>query len=261
MHKMPCADAEVDVEHPCLTALPIDALTHPLPFLQAAALRSFAICTSQLWIVLKSTPAEYQRACDLVKWTVCGGGASADKMDVAVAVGGGGWHPGGVAVAELPLSTDLEVSFRFVLETSNRVGDLLFGLTRCDKARSAEQLEKAMAIGYGFIMGREHAPASIVYGGSSCRCAFSRGDGQGLRIDYGPGGGIQVEGRLAKLRNAGEWVDFHVSNGSVRAQDFQDNVFEWGAKLQPEELWQPTVAWTGSKACVRVLRCIGVRTK
>lgn len=254
---MPSADFEAAVEHLCLTSLPLDASARLLPFLHAAALRSFGICTSQLWAVLKNTPAEFRRACELVKWTAYGGGAHGDTKDVAVAVGGGGWHPGGVAVAELPLSTDFEISFRFVLEANSGGGDLLFGLTRREEACSEEQLQKALAIGYGFIMGRELAPASIFYGGGSLRCAFATGDQKGPRIDYGPAGGIQVEGRLSRIRKPGEWVDFRVSNGIVQAQDYKGNVFKWGASLQPGEVWQPTVAWTGSKASVRVLRCKG----
>jgi len=234
-------------------SLPIDALIHLLPFLQAVALRLFGICSSQLLLVLKTTPAEYQRACELVKWRAFGGGAYPDAKDVSVAVGSGSWYPGGAAVAELPLSSKLDTAFRFVLETSSRCGDLLFGLTRCFETCGEEQLRKALASGYEFILGRELAPASIFYCGSDLSY-YSQGDGTGSRIDCGPRPGIQADGRLVRVRNPGEWVEFNLSNGVVSARDFQGNVFEWRARLQPGEIWRPTIAWTGSKACVRILR-------
>lgn len=256
-----CPDLNTDDHRQCLFSIPIDALVRLMPFLQAAALRHLGGCNGHFLFAIENTPVEYQRARALLRWVACGGGAYVVEHDAEVAAGAGGWHPGGVAVADLPLTTDLDVSFRYVLETVNLRGDLLFGMTRCEEDIGEEQYQKALATGYGYIMGRELAPASILFGGGSLRCCFSGGDERGPRIDYGPNRGVQKGGRLARLRHAGDWVSFHVSGGRVHAEDFRGQVFEWGARLQAGEVWRPTVAWTGSKAYVRVVRCSGPEPK
>ena len=48
-----------------------------------------------------------------------------------------------------------------------------------------DALAARLALGCNFLMGREDAPPSIMYGGGSCRCVYTRGDGSGPQIDQG----------------------------------------------------------------------------
>jgi len=195
-----------------------------------------------------------RRARSFIRWRGIGAGAHVDEQDPSVAVGGGGWHPGGVAVADLQITKESRTTFRFVVEQkSNRGGDLLLGITRCDEWLSRSQEQEALDTGYGYIMGRELARASIFYGGGSMRCCCSRGDGAGPQIDHGPAARIQRDARMARLSRAENWVDFELAEGVVTARDFLDSTFEWSATIGPDEVWQPTVAWTGSNAALRIV--------
>jgi len=130
---------------------------------------------------------------------------------------------------------------------------LLLGLSRCCSELPADQLQERLDRGYSYIMGRDSGPPSMFYGGCNLCCCYSLGDGQGPRTDYGTSSGPDVGGRLAKLRDAGDWVEFRVQDGTVSAQDYAGGAFQWNARLGTDERWQPAVAWTGSKAPVRVM--------
>mmetsp|Transcript_148464 Transcript_148464/g.262106 ORF Transcript_148464/g.262106 Transcript_148464/m.262106 type:complete len:620 (+) Transcript_148464:25-1884(+) len=253
-----CEDISPHVLQNGTLSLRVGALVPVFSFLHAAELRYFGGCSSCILQVLENTPAEWRRACELLKWYARGGGAHILERDAAVAIGGGDHPQNGVAVAKLAVSAEGDIAFRFVLEVGNTRGDLLIGMTRHDPGRDPrrdlETLSETFCIGSEYIMGRGHAPASILYGGRGLRCSFSRGDGRGTRVDYGPSGGVHKEGFLARLRDAGDWVEFHVANGIVAATDFQGNVFEWGEHISAEEIWHPTIAWTGSTVSVRILR-------
>jgi len=224
------------------------------PFLNSAALRYLAQVCHSLCLNLRNAPETIRRqANNMVCWSGFGGGSKAELCDAAVASGGGTWHPGGVAVANLPLRNISSTSFRFVLERPCASGDLLLAITRCSEDSGQVALQDALDTGYCFIMGRELAPTSIFYGGRSLSCCYSVGNQEGPRIDYGPLPGIQRGGRLKKLRALGDWVEFQLSNGMVQAQDFSGCTFQWGSRLSEGELWKPTVAWTGSRAGIRIL--------
>jgi len=223
------------------------------PFLYSAALRYLARVCPAFCLALRHAPEEIRRrGNNLVCWSEFGGGSQVELCDAAVALGGGTWHPGGVAVADLPLRDRSSISFRFVLERPCASGDLLLGITRCFEDSSQIALQAALDTGYCFIMGRELAPASIFFGGRSLRCCYSIGNGEGPRIDYGPRPRILRGGRLMKLRALGDWVEFQVLDGMVQAHDNSGYTFQWGARLSEGELWKPTVAWTGSRVAIRI---------
>lgn len=225
-------------------------------FLHAATLKSIARSCHCFLYALHAAPLMTRwRAQNQLKWCLSGGKVKVDSNDDEVAWGCGDWHPGGVAIAELQLHAAISICFRFVLErASGEGGDILMGLTRCPDCEP-HVLQEALETGYSFIMGRELAPPSIFYGGMNVRCCCSRGDGEGPRIDFGPGSGPQIATRMAKLRIAGDWVEFQLSNGNVRAHDFSGRSFQWGARLRQGEIWKPTMAWTGSRAAVRIVLC------
>lgn len=232
-----------------------DVLGHLLPCLQALELRHVAIGNTRLMMALELHPQDCRRARSFVRWLCTGGKARIIDWDKCLVTCDGGWHPGGVAVAQLNVTESSETSFRFQLEANAKGGDLLFGLTKSCQHLDTEQLSDALDSGYSFIMGRDLAPASIFYGGRSLRCCFSRGTGQGPVIDYGTSSGTaQVEGRLARLLVAGDWVQFEVANGVVSASDMTGQSFQWGSTIKGRDVWQPTVAWTGSKATIRIER-------
>jgi len=72
----------------------------------------------------------------------------------------------------------------------------------------------------------------------------------GPQIDQGPDG--RSPGNLAKLRHCGDWVEFCVRGGVLVATDHTGKVYTWGAGVAAGESWVPTVAWTGSRAGVRL---------
>jgi len=255
-----CAQSLTQPPRPCrsLSAIVGSGVVGHMVFanLRAADLRSAAAACGALQQELQRAPHDVRWcAQSLVRWSACGGGAHVDERDPAVVIGGGTWHPGGVAVADLRLTNAWRGAWRFVLERGARRGDLLFGITRVDAGKSSLELEEALATGYGFIMGRKLAPASIFFGGYSMRCCASRGDGQGPVVDYGPVAGPQMDYQMSPLRAAGDWVEFRLDEGTLRARDSGGRGFLWAAKLTAGEVWRPTVAWSGSSAAVRIVLC------
>ena len=89
------------------------------------------------------------------------------------------------------------------------------------------------------------APPSIFYGGGSCRCVYSLGDGTGPKIDDGRD--ASGPGRLSKMRRVGNWVEFSLRGGVLRGRDFRGRTFVWQRELPPGEVWWPTVAWAGTR--------------
>lgn len=120
---------------------------------------------------------------------MAGAGATVDAHDPAICSGAGTWHPGGVVLAPgLALSTEDDVSWRLSIEVG-APGDILIGIIRMprkgppDISAEAEAIGLLDKLGYDYIMGREGAPASILYkcGG---RCCFSLGDTTGPKVDH-----------------------------------------------------------------------------
>ena len=130
-----------------------------------------------------------------------------------------------------------------------------------------------LEMGYHFIMGRRLdadgcvqmsaradsgsvggrlAPRSIFYGGCSRRCVFATPTEHsgGPTIDTGPDG--RSPGKLAKLRHVGDWVEFALVGGTLRATDHAGQTHVWGKGVEDGEVWVPTVAWTGSRAGIRL---------
>mmetsp|Transcript_106144 Transcript_106144/g.236889 ORF Transcript_106144/g.236889 Transcript_106144/m.236889 type:complete len:261 (-) Transcript_106144:16-798(-) len=248
-------DVGMDIGDRRQSTFPEDALSHLLPMLSTLELRLFASGSQDLMRALQSHGDEHKRAKGWVPWLHMGGNARLLERDASLASCDNSWHPGGAAVAKLFVSESSSMSFRFVLETNAKRGDLIFGITKSFGNAEDQDLAEALETGYCFIMGRDLAPASIFYGGRSLRCCFSNGFGEGPRIDYGPSSGVQVEGRLSRLSNVGDWVRFDVlKGGQVEAHDMAGRSMRWGFRIQEGDLWQPTVAWTGSNAVIRIER-------
>lgn len=230
---------------------------HILPLLPGVSLRD-AAGSCRLWLrSLHATDAEVQRRARWVwTWQVVGGGARRHLHDPAVAIGGGDWHPGGVAVASLALTADVDVAWRIVLDLPG-TGDLLLGVTRAPPSRDLAQLKSvqddAVSAGCDYMMGRGSAPPSMFYGGRSPGCCvapgmFCSGDGTGPRLDFRPRDCV----RLTKLRRPGDWVEFQMQRGGLSARDFSGRSFQWSVRVRHGEVWLPTVAWTGSTAHLRL---------
>ena len=136
------------------------------------------------------------------------------------------------------------------------------------------RLEELLEMGYHYIMGRRIdadgeiqtspsgsqpggegglAPCSIFYGGRSRRCCFAMptANSSGPSIDMGHDG--SSPGSLAKLRNQGDWVEFWLVGGTLRATDHAGRTHVWGSlRVRDGEIWVPTLAWTGSRARIRL---------
>ena len=127
-----------------------------------------------------------------------------------------------------------------------QLGDILLGITRdCGDALPAR-----LALGCNFLMGREDAPPSIMYGGGSCRCVYTRGDGSGPQIDQGrvadvAAAGAGRPGRLSKMLKVGDWVEFSLRGGVLHGRDCKGREFIWWRRVLPGEVWWPTVTWAG----------------
>ncbi|CAK0892836.1 unnamed protein product [Prorocentrum cordatum] len=220
------------------------------------------------------------------RWSRASSHALIHGDDACAVRGGGGWHPGAVAIADLRLTADSEAAWRV-------------DSTGAGEAASQEAMEE----GYAYIMGRNDAPAdrakerctltarrpqvhsghvsgvqtasrpggelmrarawvpegpleawfddpqaSMFYGGRSLRCCFSTGDSSGPRIDYVQADGRLVDACLSRLRHVGDWVEFHLSAGVLSAVDFKGHTFVWSGRLPAGTAWYPTLAWTGSSA-------------
>ena len=85
------------------------------------------------------------------------------------------------------------------------------------------------------------------------RCCFAPPTMQssGPSIDMGHDG--SSPGKLAKLRAVGDWVEFSLLvDGRLRGTDHTGGSFLWGTHVTEGERWVPTMAWTGSRASVRL---------
>ena len=54
------------------------------------------------------------------------------------------------------------------------------------------------------------------------------------------------------LGHAGDWVEFWLVDGQLRATDHAGHTHVWGMRVEAGEVWVPTLAWTGSRASVRL---------
>eukprot|EP01052_Picozoa_sp_SAG31_P000072 SAG31_NODE_2_length_46263_cov_45.908043_42_plen_294_part_00 len=238
---------------PSSSSLPADALVCIFDLLPPSSLRACAVANKAWRDALQCAPETVRRRAGwLHRWTAAAAGASVCKGYGDVVRGGGSWHPGGVAIsATLHLSAAQNVSFRIVVEVASP-GDLLVGITRLECA-APQTIHSAdltlLCMGYDYIMGRSSsgkmAPPSIFYGGRSLRCCFSDPDygDEGPKIDHSDDG--RSPGRLAKLRHLGDWVEFNLQGGVLRAVDHKHGHFCWGRRVPMNEVWVPTVAWTG----------------
>ena len=255
--------------------LPQDALIGIYTFLPSYSLRA-AAATNKCWShALRQAPLPVrQRAAWRHRWTRVGAGASLQHPDSCVCTCDGTWSPGGVVLSTtLRLSLGRDAGFRLVVEDV-APGDLLMGITlhRPDDDEGLRvRHQRLIDTGYHYIMGRHleadgdiqlspHpagdacrvATRSIFYGGRSRRCVFATPteNSCGLAIDAGADG--RSPDRLAKLRRVGDWVEFALVGGVLRATDYTGKAFVWGTRVEEGEIWVPTLAWTGSRASIRL---------
>lgn len=259
--------------------LPEDALITIYTFLPAFSLRSAAASNTAWCRALRRAPLLIrQRASWLHHWTLAGAGATIQQPDSAVCTGDGNWTPGGLALAStVHLTRAQNTGFRFVVEDA-APGDLLMGLTlhqpdtAAPPAAAGALLEQLLGMGYHYMMGRRIdadgeiqtspsalpdaggslAPRSIFYGGRSRRCVFATPGlhSNGPTMDMGPDG--NSPSTLAKLRHVGDWVEFSIMSGTLRATDHRGQTHVWGTQVEEGEVWVPTLAWTGSRAAIRI---------
>ena len=255
--------------------LPEDAMSSIYTLLPAHSLRAAAASNTAWCHALRRAPqAVRSRAGWLHCWTSAGAGASIQHTDSAVCSGDGSWSPGGVALAStLPLSRTQDSGFRLVVEDA-APGDLLMGITlhQPEAAGAAaggdDGRMSLLEMGYHYIMGRRLgadgsvqispgvggvvAPRSIFYGGRSRRCVFAAPtiNSSGPTVDTGPDG--RSPGKLAKLRHVGDWVEFWLVDGQLSATDHAGHTHAWGVQVEVGEVWVPTLAWTGSRASIRL---------
>ena len=252
-----------------------DALDTIYALLSSCSLRAAAATNSAWCRALRRSPQHVRRRASWPhEWTLAGAGALIQHKDGAVCAGDGTWE-GGVALAStLKLSRAHASGFRLVIEVA-APGDLLMGITRYQPevdgivgaGDGVEELS-LLDMRYHYIMGRRidangdarldggdagrAAPRSIFYGGRSRRCCFATPTLQysGPSIDMGHDG--SSPGKLAKLKHVGDWVEFSLSAGRLCATDHTGHSFLWGTQVGEGELWVPTMAWTGSRASVRL---------
>jgi hypothetical protein len=269
--------------------MPEDALSSIYALLPAYSLRAAAATNSAWCRALRQAPQHIRRRASWMHhWTVASTGASIWCADSAVCTGDGTWSPGGVALATtLQLSRAQTSGFRLVVEDA-APGDLLMGITLLHPEAATPVASSSggsgatgvaavdndvatsslLEMGYNFIMGRGldangdiqmspgHggvlAPRSIFYGGRSRRCVFANPSATniGPSIDMGPDG--SSPGMLAKLRHVGDFVEFSLVDGQLRATDHTGHTHTWGVELEAGEFWVPTMAWTGSRASIRL---------
>ena len=260
--------------------LPEDVLINIYMLLPACSLRAAAASNKVWYRALQQAPSPlHQRAAWLHHWTFAGAGARIWPVDSDVCAGDGSWTPCGVALATtLLLSRAQDSGFRLVVEDA-APGDLLMGITLhrpgVGDDGATPRLEELLQMGYHYMLGRRidadgeiqtsptpsstqpgggggDAPRSIFYGGRSRRCCFATptASASGPIIDMGHDG--SSPGSLAKLRHVGDWVEFWLIAGSLRATDHNGKTHVWGMQVQDGEIWVPTLAWTGSRASIRL---------
>ena len=61
---------------------------------------------------------------------------------------------------------------------------------------------------------------------------------------------LSLTSTLTLTRCAGDWVEFVLVDGTLRATDYAGQTFVWGTRVAEGEVWVPTVAWTGSRASI-----------
>lgn len=195
------------------------------------------------------------RLAHLIRWCRAGGGAQICAFDTSVAFNDGNWYPGGVALADLQITLESNLTFRLeVSSTVMSLGDVLVGLTR--RVSTASKVESAPAFesGFEYILGRGSAPASIFVGyGYAGQCWSSHGDGNGPFPDNSS---ECASSDTPQLRCKGEWLEFQCIAGAVSAKHSSGNFFSWNTKIDKGEIWQPTLAWMGrgNVASIRILR-------
>ena len=52
-----------------------------------------------------------------------------------------------------------------------------------------------------------------------------------------------------RLQHVGDWVEFWLEDGEVSATDHAGGEFVWNARVDDDQTWVPTVAWTGKSLC------------
>jgi len=242
----PCPDLQRVVNH--------DVIEQIYSCLYATELKHMANASKFTHTALESAPNHVQRRLqNALHWCHVGAGARICKRDISIAFNTGTWHPGGVAIADLQITSHSDVSFRFeVAHRGTKGGDLLFGLTKRKTALPDDVFLASLETGYEYILGRESAPASMfISSGSVRQCCFSRGDGTGPMIDNRLGSATV---QISKLSLAGQWIEFHCRAGLITAIDFKGKPFQWNSSISEKEVWQPTFAWTGSTASIRIVR-------
>ena len=85
---------------------------------------------------------------------------------------------------------------------------------------------------------------------SECSASYPTMHSSGPSIDPGVDG--RSPSQLAKLKRVGDWVEFSLVQGRLRATDHTGRTHVWGARVEDGEVWVPTLAWTGSRAGVRL---------
>jgi len=191
---------------------------------------------------------------NIVRWSSAGGKAQICKRDPSVAFSFGGFYPGGVALADLNITSDCNLSFRFEVTFSGWVaGDVMLGLTQRIAATPSDESAAALETGYEYVLGRGSSPPSVfVSAGSVTQCCFSSGDGSGPHIDSLSAG---VWFRSAEMRCAGDWMEFQCTAGVITAIDAPGNFFQWKTEIGKGEVWQPAFAWSGGTASIRIVQC------
>lgn len=233
-------------------------------FLFPVELKNLGDAASMTRSALKGSSEEViWRLQNIVRWCRAGGEARICKRDASVAFSSGGWYPGGVAVADLRITSDCNLSFRFEVAFSGTpIGDVMLGLTKSSAAASSDEYcavaERddyfaAMQTSYEYLMGRGLAPASIfVGGGSVTQCCFSSGNGTEPRVDCLS---EDVTFECIEMCRIGEWMEFQCRAGVITATDSSGNFFRWAMKINKAEIWQPAFAWSGSTASIRIVQC------
>jgi len=224
-------------------------------YLFATELKHLGDAASRMKSALENTSDDVKwRLQNIVRWCHSGGEAQICKRDASVAFSCGGWYPGGVALADLRITSDCNLSFRFeVTFPGTPARDVMIGLTQCTDGTSWDKCQAAMDTGYEYIMGRGPAPASIFIGGGSvAQCCFSSGDSSGPRVDsLSEGAGLECTGMYC----IGQWIHFCCTAGVITATDDSGNFFQWSTKIKEGEIWQPAFAWSGSSTSIRIVQC------
>jgi len=92
-------------------------------YLFPTELKSLGDAASMTRSVLKSSSDEVKWCLqNIVRWHRVGGEARICIRDASVALSSGSWYPGGVALADLRITSDCNLSFRFEVAFSGMLG-------------------------------------------------------------------------------------------------------------------------------------------